>query len=91
MTDDIRDLLGRYATGSLTSEERARLFASQRIAAGAVIDIVVPGSVRSVSILFSAAATPGPVAPAVRTAQEGDIQAPARDPQAVAIELRLNP
>jgi hypothetical protein len=26
MTDDIRDLLGRYATGSLTAEERKRLF-----------------------------------------------------------------
>src|SRR5271154_1644932 len=26
MTDDIRDLLGRYATGSLTAEEHKRLF-----------------------------------------------------------------
>ena len=26
MTDDIRDLLGRYATGSLTAEEQKRLF-----------------------------------------------------------------
>ena len=76
---------------AVKSGDGSTLFASQRIAAGVVIDIDVPASVRSVSILFSAAASPAPVTSAVRTATEGDIQAPASGPSAVAIEVRIKP
>lgn len=76
---------------AVKSGDGAVLFASQRIAAGAVIDVVLPGTVRSVSIVFSTAASPAPVTPAVRTAPEGDIKAPPGVPSAVAIELRINP
>jgi hypothetical protein len=76
---------------AVKSGDGSTLFASQRIAAGVVIDVVLPGSVRSVSLVFSTAASPAPMTPAVRTATEGDVQAPAGGPQAVAIELRINP
>jgi len=76
---------------AVKSRDGSTLFASQRIAAGVVIDIVVPGSVRALSILFSAAASPTPMTPAVRTAPEGEAQAPGGGPSAVAIEVRITP
>jgi len=44
-----------------------------------------------VSIVFSSAASPAPVTPAIRTALEDDIQAPAGGPQAISIEVRIRP
>ena len=76
---------------AVKSGDGAALFASQRIAAGDVIDVVLPASVRSMSITFSTAASPAPMTPPVRTAPEGDIKAPPGGPSAVAIELRINP
>jgi hypothetical protein len=76
---------------AVKSGDGAALFASRRIATGVVIDVVLPASVRSVSILFSAAASPAPVTPAVRTASEGDVQAPVGGPSAVAIEVTITP
>lgn len=76
---------------AVKSGDGAALFASQRIAAAVVIDVVLPGSARSVSILFSIEASPAPVTPAIRTAPEGDIKAPASGPSAVAIEVRIKP
>lgn len=74
---------------SVKSADGAVLFAPQRIAAGILSDIVLPGSVRSLSILFSADASPAPAAPTVHTAPEGTVQAPAGGPAAVAIELKI--
>jgi hypothetical protein len=76
---------------AVKSGDGAALFASQRIAAGVVIDVVLPASVRSVSIRFSAAASPAPMTPAVRTAPEGDIQAAVGGSSAVAIEVTIKP
>lgn len=76
---------------SVKSGVGAVLFSEQRIAAGIVTDIVVPGSVRSMSIVFSAEASPGPVAASVRTAPEGTVQAAAGGPAVVAVELGIKP
>lgn len=76
---------------SVKSADGAVLFAPQRIAAGISTDIVLSDSVRSLTILFSADATPAPVPSTVRTASSGTVQAPPGGPSAVAIELRINP
>ena len=76
---------------SVKSGDGAVLFTQQRIAAGISTDLVLSDSVRSLTILFSADATPGPVPSTVRTASAGTAQAPSGSPAAVAIELRINP
>ena len=76
---------------SVKSPDGDVLFAPQRIAAGISTDIVLSDSVRSLTIQFSADATPAPAAPTIHTAPEGTVQAPAGVPAAVAIELRINP
>ena len=67
------------------------IFEQQRIAAIDVTDITLPGGVRALSIRFSAGASPGAISPIVRSATEGTVQAPAGSPNAVAVELKLNP
>jgi len=76
---------------SVKSADGNVIFAPQRIAAGISTDIALSDSVRSLTILFSADATPAPVPSTVRTASSGTAQAPSSAPAAVAIELRINP
>ena len=72
---------------SVKSASGVVIFAPQRIAAGISTDIVLTGSVRSLTIQFSADANPGPVPSTVRTEPTGTAQGPS----AVAIELKINP
>ena len=67
---------------AIKSGDGAARFASQRIAAGVVIDVVLPRSVGLISIVFSIEESPGNVAPTVRTAPQGTEQA--------AVELKIN-
>jgi len=53
--------------------------------------IVIPSADGYLAIVFSAASPPAAVTPALRTASEGDIQAPPGGPQAVAIGVRIKP
>jgi hypothetical protein len=75
---------------SVKSADGTVVFAPQRIATGTSTDVVLPDSVRSLRIQFSADATPAPVQSTVRTASSGTEQAPAGGPSAVAIELIIN-
>jgi hypothetical protein len=71
---------------SVKSNDGAVLFGPKRTAAGIIVDIALPDAARSVSIAFSANASPVQSTPIVRTDLSGAVQG-----ADLAITLRINP
>jgi hypothetical protein len=71
---------------SVKSNDGAILYNPKRTAAGIIVDITLPDAARSVSIAFSANASPVQSTPIVRTDPSGTVQG-----TDLAITLRINP
>ncbi len=72
---------------SVKSKDGVVLFAQKRIAAGIVLDLALPESGTSVSIVFSASAAPQETTPVKRSDQEGTVRGSGN----LAIDLEIKP
>ena len=72
---------------SVKSKDGVVLFAQKRIAAGIVLDLALPESGTSVSIVFSASAAPQQTTPVKRSDQEGTVRGSGN----LAIDLEIKP
>jgi hypothetical protein len=77
-------------TLSVKSADGTVLFAPQRIAVGITNDIALPGTVSSLTIVFSRGATAPQVTPSIRADPQGDVTATSASVTAVAIDLKIN-